>query len=188
VALASIVSRLAREWQGSTNAQIASLSRLLLAHQADLEGCFGECGAWPELVIHGDYYAENLIVRGDAIVGVVDYDLAHWCWRALEVAEALIYFACEPEQRLEHIVYSGALDLGAVERFLVTYATVIRLLDAEVRALPHLVRTIWMCAALDPPLRPRPSAQAAPQVLPEVLDLADWAQAHAAEMCPLNAT
>jgi Ser/Thr protein kinase RdoA (MazF antagonist) len=140
----------------------------------------------PELVIHGDYYADNLIVRDDRIVGVIDYDQAHWCWRAMEVAEALIYFAREAEERLEHIVYSGALDLGAVERFLAAYGTEVWLSDAELEVLPHLVRAIWMCAALDPPLAPRPDVKAALDVLPEVLYLADWAKLHAAEFTEIG--
>jgi Ser/Thr protein kinase RdoA (MazF antagonist) len=141
-----------------------------------------------ELVIHGDYYADNLIMRDDEVVGVVDYDQAQWSWRALEVAEALIFFAREPEERLQQIVYSGALDLEAVERFLAAYSRVIHLTDAEIMALPHFVRLIWMCAALDPPLRPHPTAKEAAQVVPEVLYLADWAQAHGAKIQEIGFT
>jgi Ser/Thr protein kinase RdoA (MazF antagonist) len=63
-------------------------------------------------------------------------------------------------------------------RFLSAYSAVVDLSDAELYALPHLVRTIWMCAALDPPLEARMSVLAAPKVLPEVLYLADWARNH----------
>jgi Ser/Thr protein kinase RdoA (MazF antagonist) len=121
-------------------------------------------------------------MRDNEVAGVVDYDQAQWSWRALELAEALIFFAREPQERLQRIVYSGALDLEAVGRFLTAYGRVIRLSKAEILALPHLVRLIWMCAALDPPLCPRPSATEAGQVVNEVLYLADWAQAHKAQM------
>jgi Ser/Thr protein kinase RdoA (MazF antagonist) len=140
----------------------------------------------PELVIHGDYYADNLIVREDRIAGVVDYDEAHWSWRALEVAEALIYFAREPERSLEHIVYTGPLELTAVEEFLSAYCATTQLSEAEIRALPHLVRTIWICAALNPPLRSRLSAEEAPRALLEVLSLADWAQSHTAQIVEIG--
>jgi Ser/Thr protein kinase RdoA (MazF antagonist) len=133
-------------------------------------------------VIHGDYYAENLILRDDKVVGLVDYDQAHWCPRVLEVAEALLFFARETEKRLEHIVYSGALDLGSVERFLTAYGGTISLSDAEIRALPYFAQMIWMCAALDPPLGPRPRIEDAACVLPEVLYLAGWAQSHRSEV------
>jgi aminoglycoside phosphotransferase (APT) family kinase protein len=43
-------------------------------------------------VIHGDFYGGNLIFRNHRIVAVVDYDLAHWCSPAMEVAEAIIAF------------------------------------------------------------------------------------------------
>jgi Ser/Thr protein kinase RdoA (MazF antagonist) len=104
----------------------------------------------------------------------------------MEVAEALIYFAREAEKRLEHIVYSAALDLAVAKRFLAAYGTRVWLTDAELEALPHLVRTIWMCASLDPPLAPRPDVKAAPDVLSEVLYLADWAQLHAAELVEIG--
>jgi Ser/Thr protein kinase RdoA (MazF antagonist) len=156
------------------------------SHLEDLKACLDPLASLPHLVIHGDYYADNLVLRDDEVVGVVDFDQAHWCTRALEVAEALIFFAREPGARLQHIVYSGALDLESVERFLADYSSEIYLLDAEVRALPHLVRLIWTCAALDPPLRPRPSAEVAVQVLPEVLYLADWARAHAQEIVEIG--
>jgi Ser/Thr protein kinase RdoA (MazF antagonist) len=162
--------------------EIEQFCRALDAHVANLEAQWGAIERLPKLVIHGDYYAENLIVQEDEVVGLIDYDQAHWCWRALEVAEALIYFAREPAKRLKHVVYPGALDLDAVQHFLSEYCSVARLSDAELCALPEFVRTIWMCAALDPPLRPRPGVRAAPLVLPEVLYLADWAQAHRAEL------
>jgi Ser/Thr protein kinase RdoA (MazF antagonist) len=176
------VRGLMHEWRDGMSAQVTRLCTSLTAHVADLWACRGTFQDLPELVVHGDYYAENLILRDDKVVGVVDYDQAHWCPRVLEVAEALLFFAREPEKRLEHIVYSGALDLGSVERFLAAYGGVIRLSDAEIRALPHFMRVIWMCAALDPPLEPRPSVEDAAQVLPEVLYLANWAQSHRSEI------
>jgi Ser/Thr protein kinase RdoA (MazF antagonist) len=162
------------------------LTSSLFAHVRDLEDRLGSLAVLPELVIHGDYYAENLIMRDNEVVGLIDYDQAHWCSRVLEVAEALIYFAREPEERLKHIVYPAALDLDVTRRFLAAYGAVVYLSDAELYALPHLVRTIWMCAALDPPLKPRTSVQSAPQVLPEVLYLADWARDHAPELTEMG--
>jgi homoserine kinase type II len=185
-ALARILDGLGEAWEGKRTPELDRLYRALQRHASDLVACYRGFGRLPELVIHGDFYAENLILQGDAIAGVVDYDLAHWCARTLELAEALIYFAREPKRRFQHIVYPGVLDLGLVERFLASYTEMVGLSVAEVRALPHLIRTIWLCASLDPPLRSRLSAEEAPQAVPEVLALADWAAAHVAEIVEMG--
>ena len=53
-----------------------------------------------------------------------------------------------------------------------------RLSEAEIRALPDMIRTIWLCASLDPPLEPPLNRNAAPQALPEILTLAEWSLAY----------
>lgn len=184
--LTRVVRGLIHEWADQASARVQRWMRSLCDQVADLAACLCEVGSLPELVIHGDYYAENLIMHNDQVVGVVDYDEAHWCSRAMEVAEVLIYFAKETKVHLEHIVYSGALDLDAVESFLAAYGTVVALSDAEIRALPNLIGTIWLCASLNPPMRPRPDAQVAPLVLLEVLYLADWSQSHADELVEIG--
>jgi Ser/Thr protein kinase RdoA (MazF antagonist) len=83
---------------------------------------------------------------------------------------------------LEHIVYTGALDLEGVNRFMTAYLDEALLSEAEIHALPGMIRTIWLCASLDPPLEPPLSRKAAPLALPEILTLADWALAHASEL------
>lgn len=156
---------------------IPLLSRLE-EHVRDLELRYKAIGQLPELVIHGDYHGANLVFRGDRIVGVVDYDLAHWCSRVMEVAEAVIAFCTDPGLQLRHIVYSGALDLERVRTFLAAYQEEAPLSEMEIRALPDLIRTIWLCASLDPPLEPPLSLENAPDALPELLTLADWAVAN----------
>jgi homoserine kinase type II len=185
-ALERIWGGLMEDWRGRLPPQVGHLCAALVRHVNDLRTLYRGFGDLPELVIHGDYYAENLIWRGDTVVGVVDYDQAHWCARVLELAEALIYFAREPNRRFKHIVYPGALDLGRIAGFLRAYMEIIRLSEAEVRALPHLMRTIWMCASLQPPLQPRLTLERAAQVLPEVLALADWASVHAPDIAQLG--
>lgn len=184
--LAQIIDRLMEDWHGRTPPELACLLGELQAHARDLETCFDEFGQLPELVIHGDYYAANLIFQGNEVAGVVDYDLAQWCWRAMELAEALIYFTAERPGYLKRIVYPGVLDLGAVQRFLEAYTEMSSLSAAEIRALPHLIRTIWMCASLNPPLKTRLSLEAAPQALPEILTLAGWAQAHGSDIVEIG--
>jgi homoserine kinase type II len=178
-ALRESLDQLFEDWRGQTDGRLDRLLRQLEEHSRDLTTRFDGFGELPELIIHADYYAENLIFQGDSVAGLVDYDLAHWSFRAMELAEALIYFAVAPAARLKHIVYSDVLDLDAVSRFLAPYAEIASLSESEIHALPHFVRTIWLCASLAPPLQPRLSLASAPLALPEILILADWAQAHA---------
>jgi hypothetical protein len=100
----------------------------------------------------------------------------------MEVAEAIIAFCTYASEDSRHIVYPGALDLKEVNRFLAAYLDEAYLSQAEVRALPDMIRTIWLCASLDPPLEPPLSRQTAPQALPEVLTLAEWAVANASRI------
>jgi homoserine kinase type II len=178
-ALIGIVERLLEDWHGQTDENLGVLVAELAEHTDDLTARFEGFSALPELIIHGDYHAGNLIIQRDTVVGVVDFDLAHRCFRAMELAEALIFFTTERSKRLDHIVYSGFLDLKEVRRFIEIYSATTPMTTAEIQALPHLIRTIWLCAALDPPLQPLLSIDRAPQALPEVLILADWARAHA---------
>ena len=181
-ALGQIVERLQKSWRGRTTAQLDLFIGELQGHARDLEARFREFGPLPALVIHSDYYADNLIFQGDRVVGVIDFDLAHWCSRAMEVAEALLAFATERCRRFESIVYRGVLELDVAHQFLAAYAETAELSEAEIQALPHLIRTIWLCASLDPPLEPLLSLERAPQALPEILALAGWARAHAADI------
>jgi Ser/Thr protein kinase RdoA (MazF antagonist) len=75
-------------------------------------------------------------------------------------------------------LYRGALDLTLFDRFVTAFQEEALLSEAGIHALPDMIRTIWLCASLDPPLEPAPSRLAAPQALPEILILADWALAH----------
>jgi Ser/Thr protein kinase RdoA (MazF antagonist) len=154
-------------------------------HVQDLRIRYLKRGRVPELVIHGDYHGANLVFQGHCIVAVVDYDLANWAARAMEVAEAIIAFCTDPKLELEHIVYRGALDLALVKRFVTGYLEESLLSEAEIYALPDIIRTIWLCASLDPPLEPPLSCESAPRALPEILTLARWALVHASEIVEL---
>jgi homoserine kinase type II len=188
VTLNATLARLRASWQLDQDSDLVQMVRELEAQAADLAAHLAGHGALPHLVIHGDYYAGNLLFDGDCIVGVVDYDKARWQPRVLEVAEALIYFARERSEHFKHIVYSGVLDLGVVHQFLAAYVGMVSLSESEMRALPHWMRTIWLCASLDPPLEPLMSLEAAAQALPEVLALGGWAQAHGSDIVEIALT
>ena len=173
-------------WGLDRDPDLAQVAGQLEAHALDLAARLARHGALPHLVIHGDYYGGNLLFNGDRIIGVVDYDKARWQPRVIELAEALIYFTTERPGHLKHIVYSGTLDLGVVRRFLVAYTDMLSLSESEIHALPHLIRTIWLCASLNPPLEPLMSLEAAPQAVPEVLALAGWDQTHASDIVEIG--
>jgi homoserine kinase type II len=184
--LRTTLTDLGEAWGLDRDPDLAQIAGQLEAHALDLAARFAGLGALPHLVIHGDYYGGNLLFDGDRIVGVVDYDKARWQPRVVELAEALIYFATERSGHLKHIVYSGTLDLGVVRQFLAAYTEMVSLSESEIHALPHWIRTIWLCASLNPPLEPLMSPEAAPQAAPEVLALAGWAQAYASDIVEIG--
>jgi homoserine kinase type II len=108
--LSTNLAHLTRAWELEQDRDLASIARQLAAHAADLATRFARHGTLPRLVIHGDYYAGNLLCEDDRIVGVVDYDKARWQPRVVEVAEALIYFASPRPGHLKHLVYPGTLN------------------------------------------------------------------------------
>jgi Ser/Thr protein kinase RdoA (MazF antagonist) len=181
-ALARAVQAAVQRWQPLAAPELLPQVLELEEHARDLQRRYWELGQLPELVIHGDYHSANLVFREDRIVGVVDYDLAHWCSRAMEVAEAIIAFCTDPGPGLAQIVYPGPLDLAQINGFVTAYLDEATLSEVEIRALPDMIGTIWICASLDPPLAPPLSREAAPRALPEVLALARWAQANSSQI------
>jgi homoserine kinase type II len=185
-ALRLVTTRLHEEGQLNEVTGLAAVIQQLRSRAYDLAARFARHGKLPRLVIHGDYYAGNLLFRDDHIVGVVDYDNANWQPRVVEVAEALIYFASPRPGDLKHLVYPGFLEWKPFTRFLQGYARLVSLDRNEVRALPDYIHCIWFgvslrCIAqrlLEEGPRP-PEALAA---LQEVLALADWADASAGNM------
>lgn len=177
------LSRLAGVWQLDREPALASIAQELAEREAELASRFARHGALTWLVIHGDYYAGNLLFDGDRIIALVDYDKVSWQPRVAELAEALIYFASSRPGHLEHLVYPGFLEWDLVHRFLQAYARALTLSDDELRALPDYVCSIWFSVALrrlleGSPQRP-PEAQ---EALKEVLALVNWACAHTRQM------
>ena len=99
------LTNLTKAWALERSTDLTQIARQLEAHATDLDARFTKHGALPHLVIHGDYYAGNLLFEGDRIVGVVDYDKARWQPRIVELAEALIYFSSPRPGHLKHLVY-----------------------------------------------------------------------------------
>jgi homoserine kinase type II len=170
------LAHLTNVWALEHDTDLVQMVRQLQAHAVNLETCFSEHGSLPHLVIHGDYYAGNLLFEGDRIVGVVDYDKARWQPRVVELAEALIYFASPRPGRLKHLVYPGFLEWEPFTRFLRHYAHVIALEENEARALPDYVGCIWLSVSLQGLLEKCSRPTKALDALREVLSLGDWAR------------
>jgi homoserine kinase type II len=173
------LTNLTRAWELDRDPDLVQIARQLKAHADDLMARFAEHCTLPHLVIHGDYYADNLLFEGDRIIGVVDYDKARWQPRVVEVTEALIYFASPRPGHLRHLVYPGFLQWEPLTRFLRYYASAVTLEKNEIHALPDYIRCIWLQISLQRLLEkgPRPT-----EALREVLALGDWASANAQRM------
>jgi homoserine kinase type II len=182
VILSVRLASLLRAWDLERDPDLAPMARRLQDHAADLAARFREHGPLPFLVIHGDYYADNLLFEGDRVVGVVDYDKARWQPRVVELAEALIYFASPRPGYLRHLVYPGVLEWEALGQFARIYAEVIELERAETRALPDYVRCIWLSVSIQRLLERGSRLSEASDAAGELLELADWAADNAAEM------
>jgi len=180
--ISGTLTDLAEAWQLDQGRDSAEMAQQLEAHAAELAACFAEHGALPYVVIHGDYYADNLLFDGDRITGVVDYDKARWQPRVVELAETLIYFASPRPGHLKHLVYPGFLNWEPFFRFLESYAQATVLGGKEVGALPDYIRCIWLSVSLKRLLEKGPRPDEALEALQEVLALAQWAKANAHQM------
>jgi Ser/Thr protein kinase RdoA (MazF antagonist) len=154
----------------------------LAVHAEDLAAHFGTHGPLPALVIHGDYYAGNLLFDRDRIVGVVDYDKARYLPRVVELAEALIYFASPRPGHLQGLVYPGFLGWEPFARFWQSYASVAMPGEDEIAALPDLIRCIWLQISLQRLVEKGGRPAEAATLLRGVLALGDWAKDNAARM------
>jgi len=184
--LSTNLTNLTRAWQLNRTPDTAEIVSQLATQAAELAARFAAHGALPQLVIHGDYYADNLLFNGDRIVGVVDYDKARWQACVVELAEALIYFASPRPGRLKHLVYPGVLRWEPFIRFLHAYARVVVPEENEVQALPDYVQCIWLQISLQRLLEKGPRPTWAVEALQEVLALGEWASAHAAQMIGIS--
>jgi homoserine kinase type II len=171
-----MLRRLGEAWKVHEDPALAALTEDLRACADELATSFAQHGRLSRLVIHGDYYADNLIFSGDSIVGVVDYDKARLEPRVVELAEALIYFASSRPGQMKHIVYRGFLDWSPFSRVLRGYNDSHALEREDARALPDYVGAIWLYWSTRRLVEGGPRPDHALQALQEVVSLVDWAR------------
>jgi Ser/Thr protein kinase RdoA (MazF antagonist) len=182
IILRANLSNLAGTWELDHDPGLGQIVRQLEVHVDDLVARFASHNTLPRLVIHGDYYADNLLFKDNCIVGVVDYDKARWQPRVVELAETLIYFASPRPGHLQHLVYPGFLEWPPFERFLRHYARVVKPDESEIYALPNYIRCIWLQISLQRLSEMGPRPPEALEALREVLALGEWAKANAGKM------
>jgi homoserine kinase type II len=173
------LNHLIEVWGVERNHGLSQIAERLKVLSAGLDARYARHGPMPRLVIHGDYYAGNLLFDGDRIVGVVDYDKARRQPRVVELAEALIYFSSPRPGHLQHLVYPGYLRREVFTSFLQGYGRVITLDEEEVGALPDIIVCIWLQVSLQRLAEKRERPAQAQEALNEVLMLAEWANANA---------
>ena len=169
------LDHLVRAWRLHGAPELEAPVRLLREHVAELKQRFAAHGRLPCVVIHGDYYADNLLFEGDRIIGVVDYDKARWQARVAEVAEAVIYFGSPRPGNLSFLVYPGCLCRDPVVQFLSAYGHETDVTEQEALALPDYIRAIWISVSCQQ-LAERRVPECAAAALPEVVALADWSR------------
>jgi homoserine kinase type II len=133
------LTNLIKEWKTRCDPQVKKMFRHLQSNALELRERFARHPHLPEIVIHCDYHAGNLIFQNDRIVGVVDYDKSSWQPRVAELAEALIFFSSTAEGYFKHLVYSGLLSWDKFSNFLLSYASAFNSTAGDTRRQGHLI-------------------------------------------------
>ena len=198
------LNKVVTRWEEERNSMTLDTLKRLKANAVNLAHRFSKHPQLPELVIHGDYHAGNLIFKDDKIAAVVDYDKASWQPRVAELAEALIFFSANSPGLFTHIVYPGFISWEKFTEFLRCYASAFKtsnranytsnqqnlpglkpsadqasqikpLAFDELRVLPDYISCIWLTVSLRLLLEKGPFNDDTPEALHELLVLSEWA-------------
>lgn len=105
--------------------------------------------ALPHLVIHGDIHRDNLLFAQNDVVALIDYDQIAWDTPVADLADALVAFASvDKPSATTWGVFNGPLDEERAALLIEGYASVARLSDEEIRALPVLLEVLWLKAEM----------------------------------------
>lgn len=115
----------------------AALDRIAADLHRDLAGALDAVSAlWPSDLpvgaIHADLFPDNVLMRGDAVAGLIDFYFACTDLRAYDLAVMHTAWAFDIE--------GGPLDPAVGQSLVAGYRTTFALTDAEHRALPFLAQ------------------------------------------------
>jgi Ser/Thr protein kinase RdoA (MazF antagonist) len=92
----------------------------------------------PELHVHGDYHAHNLVFDSSGVSAIYDFDASHWQRRVDEVAYSLLYFAgvrWDDTPGVTPPLVDDGLDILSANRFLTAYGREAPPAEGEARLL-----------------------------------------------------
>lgn len=92
----------------------------------------------PQQIIHGDYVPRNVLFLNGTVSAVLDFELCRWDARVVDVAIALLAWGG----------FAGHYDGEAMRRFAQGLNSVIALDDAEIAALPTMMRLVYVVRLL----------------------------------------
>lgn len=133
--------------------------------------------ALPHLTIHGDIHSDNFLFAQDEVAALLDFDQIAWDTPVADLADALVGFASidKPQSVTSWGVFNGPLDAARAEQVLRGYASVRKLSDTEMKALPDILEVLWLQAEIG---RVMSTPEADPayhlSVLAQGAQLSDW--------------
>ena len=121
-------------------AELLSLTQALYEHYEDAAQAVNRLGfeQWDSWFIHGDWHPGNMLFRDGKVAVVLDFDAARRNPAVVDLANGMLQFSIlrgdvQPEQ------WPDFFDQTRMRRFLVGYATRIKLDPAQLEAIPFLM-------------------------------------------------
>jgi Ser/Thr protein kinase RdoA (MazF antagonist) len=109
----------------------------------------------PEMHIHGDYHAHNLLFSSSKVTAVMGLEASRWEKRIFEVAYALFYFSAlswDPEEDLARPLVKRGFDPQRAQRFLRAYSEAYPPHPGEAALLPDALLLISPIVTVNGPL------------------------------------
>lgn len=133
--------------------------------------------ALPRQLIHSDFGRSNTLVDAGRVTGILDFEFASPDLRAIDFAVGLYQYAAA--------VWGTAVAWDVLDAFAAGYARRVRLSDAEIRALPTLIRLRLVVSLIHRAGRWQQGLATADDVRERVADalrVDAWLRAHGEEL------
>lgn len=120
--------------QGEERAQVMAILHELLAQVPALYASL------PRQTVHRDFDGTNVLMEGVRVTGILDFEFARPDLRAIDFAYALYAFT--------HPVWDTHPEVALVSAFAAGYRERVRLMPAEIEAVPDLMRLYRMVSLI----------------------------------------